>query len=126
MPSSGSSFCIRGRSGGGSGKREEQGGQRNPALIRRHRRGGPVFALMGMAGYLAGAVLVFIDKGHLVEFPLHLMTGSGIVLLITTAFILSRKIKGSASPWRTPHFIVGLFILLLYLLQTYIGLNILL
>jgi Protein of unknown function (DUF4079) len=108
-------------------RRERRAGkQRNAALIGKHRRGGPVFALMGMAGYFAGAVLVFIDKGHLVEYPFHLMTGSGIALLIMTAFIISRKIKGYESPWRTPHFLIGLFILSLYFLQIYIGLNILL
>jgi hypothetical protein len=41
-----------------------------------------------------------------------------------TTFIISRKIGGSESPWRTPHFVIGLFILFLYPFQIYIGLNV--
>ena len=107
-------------------KERKSGGQRDVMVIKRHRREGPIFAALGVTGYLVGVVLVYLDTGHLVEYPSHLITGSGIALLIMTTFIISRKIKGSESPWRTPHFVIGLCILFLYLLQIYIGLDILL
>jgi hypothetical protein len=107
-------------------KERVAGGRRNVTVIRRHRSRGPVYAVLGVAGYLAGIVLVYIDKGHLLEYPAHLMTGSAIAFLITATFIVSRRIRGLESPWRTLHFALGLFILCLYLLQSYLGLNILL
>lgn len=119
-------FLYQGSLGLRIRKERRAGGQRNVTVIKRHRRWGPILAILGVAGYLAGAVLVYIDKGHLVGYSIHLMAGSCIALLIMTTFIISRKIKGSESPWRTPHFVIGLFILSLYLLQIYIGLNILL
>ena len=63
---------------------------------------------------------------RLLEYPSHLITGSGIALLIMATFFVSRKIKGPESPWRTLHLAIGILILFLYLLQAYIGLNILL
>jgi len=119
-------FLYTGSLGWSIRKERRAGGQRNVMVIKRHRRAGPIFAVLGVAGYLAGALLVYLDKGHLVEYPSHLLAGSCIALLIMTTFILSKMIKGSASPWRTPHFVIGLLILFLYLLQIYIGLNILL
>ena len=107
-------------------KERKSGGQRDVMVIKRHRREGPIFAALGVTGYLAGVVLVYLDTGHLVEYPSHLITGSGIALLITTTYIISKRIKGSESPWRTPHFVIGLCILFLYILQIYIGLDILL
>jgi hypothetical protein len=119
-------FLYQGSLGWRIRKERKAGGQRNVMVIKRHRRMGPIFAVLGVAGYLAGAVLVYLDKGHLVEYPSHLIAGSCIALLIMTTFIFSKMIKGSESPWRTPHFVIGLLILFLYLLQIYIGLNILL
>jgi hypothetical protein len=119
-------FLYQGSLGLRIRKQRKAGGQGNAALIKRHRRSGPIFALLGVAGYFAGVVLVFFDKGHLVAYPLHLTVGSGIALLVLATFFISRKIRGPESPWRTPHFITGLFILFLYLFQIYTGLNILL
>jgi hypothetical protein len=55
-----------------------------------------------------------------------MIVGSCIALLIIATFIISKKIKGPESLWRTPHFMIGLFILLLYIVQIYLGLGILL
>ena len=107
-------------------KERRAGGQRDATVIKRHRSRGPVYAVLGVAGYLAGAVLVYIDKGRLLEYPSHLITGSGIALLIMATFFVSRKIRGPESYWRTLHLAIGILILFLYLLQAYIGLNILL
>ena len=44
--------------------------------VRRHRKAGPVFALWGVVGYIAGIVVVVLDKGRVFEYPLHFLTGS--------------------------------------------------
>lgn len=95
-------------------------------IIKKHRYNGPILALLGVIGFFAGAILVYIDKGHLLKYPLHLTVGIVIVFSITAAFFVSRMIKGSDSPWRTRHFVLGLFIICLYLVQVFLGLNILL
>lgn len=96
------------------------------AAIRSHRRTGPVAALLGGTGFLAGIVLVFFDKGRLLEYPLHLLVGGVIVLTLGGLYALSRRIKGADSPYRTPHACLGLLLLVLYLGQCFLGLGILL
>lgn len=102
------------------------GGHREPRVIRRHRANGPVLVVLGILGYAAGATLIAIDKGHLFEYRGHHLMGLTIVILLATTFFISRKIKGPVSPWRTPHFLLGLAILAAYLVQLFLGLNILL
>jgi uncharacterized iron-regulated membrane protein len=119
-------FIYHGSLGWRIRKERKRGGERNLKVIRRHRKEGPIFAVLGVAGYLAGVGLILIDKGHLFEYPSHMIIGSCIALLIITTFIISKKIKGLESFWRTPHFMIGLFILLLYVIQIYLGLGILL
>lgn len=94
--------------------------------IRNHRRSGPVAALLGGVGFLAGIILVLFDKGRLVEYPLHLGVGSVIVLTLGGLYALSRRIKEAESPYRTPHACLGLLLLGLYLVQCFLGLGILL
>ena len=94
--------------------------------IKRHRGNGPVLVLLGILGYFAGATLVHIDKGHFLEYRAHHLVGLSIVILLSITFLVSRKIKGPVSPWRTPHFLLGLAILGAYLVQLLMGLNILL
>ena len=98
------------------------GGKRNPAPIRRHRKWGPILAVLGIGGYLAGLIVILLDKGHLYEYPPHLLAGSFIVLAITVTYFISRKINSPESPWRMPHFLIGIFIILLYLAQAVLGL----
>lgn len=102
------------------------GGARNATIIRAHRVRGPIFAILGIGGYLAGTLLVYLDKGYLYEYKLHLIAGTCIVLAIMTTYLVSRMIRGPESRWRTPHFLIGLFIILAYLIQIVLGLNILL
>lgn len=92
----------------------------------RHRKLGPVIAPMGWAGFLAGAALAYLDFGYLREYPLHFYNGAAIALLIAALYLISKKIKGAASPWRTPHFVLGAVLLAMYLLQALLGLGILL
>lgn len=102
------------------------GSARGSRIIRRHRGNGPVLVLLAILGYVAGAALIYIDKGHWFEYPIHHLAGVAIVLLLAAAFLISRKITDPASPWRTPHFMLGLAILSAYLVQFFLGLNILL
>lgn len=94
-------------------------------LIRRHRKGGPVFAGLAVFGYLSGVVLVLLDTGNLLEHPYHFLVGSTIVFLIVTTVIFSRKIKGRDSPYRTPHFVIGITILIFYPVQAFLGIGVL-
>lgn len=93
--------------------------------IKRHRKSGPLIALMGGIGFLAGVVLIYLDYGRLLKYPLHFITGMAIVFSIVSAFTISKKIKGSESPWRTPHFRRGILILCLYAIQVFLGIGIL-
>lgn len=106
-------------------RRQRVRGGQNFSIVKRHRKLGPVLALMGVAGFIAGMIVIYIDKGHVMEYPLHFLTGMSIALSITAAFLISRNIKGADSPWRTPHLIIGIVILCLYLIQATIGLGIL-
>jgi hypothetical protein len=101
------------------------GGARDFVIVRKHRNRGPLLVLLGILGYVAGVVLIYADKGHLFKYPLHHIVGLGIVILLTTTFFIARKIKGPESPWRNRHVVVGIGILCLYLVQLFLGLNIL-
>jgi hypothetical protein len=93
--------------------------------VRRHRRAGPVFALWGMLGYLAGILLVLLDKGRLLEYPTHFSAGTAIAVLIGLSYAASRGIRGPAEGARDRHFILGAALLGLYVVQTLLGLSIL-
>jgi hypothetical protein len=94
--------------------------------VRRHRAAGPVLALWGVLGYLAGVILVLLDKGRFFEYPLHFATGTAVVLLIGWTFAVSRRIAGAAIPSRVLHFRLGAALLAMYVVQILIGLSILL
>ncbi len=100
-------------------------GRQNFSIVKRHRKLGPVLALMGIAGFIAGMVVIYLDKGRIMEYPLHFLTGMSIALSITAAFLISRRIKRPDSPWRTPHLMIGIFILCLYIIQVTLGIGIL-
>lgn len=93
-------------------------------VIKRHRKVGPVLVVMGVIGFLAGLTIASFDKGVL-EYPLHLSIGVVIIISLVTTYLISRNIKGPDSPLRTPHFILGIAILCLYLIQLFLGLGIL-
>lgn len=95
-------------------------------LIKRHRKGGPLLAALGIAGFCIGFTLVMLDSGKALEFPLHFLVGCMIVLCLITTFVISRKIKGIDSPYRMPHFYLGIAILCLYLIEVLLGLGVLL
>lgn len=94
-------------------------------LIRRHRKSGPVYAGMALFGYLFGIVIVFLHERHFLEHPVHFFTGTALIVVITISIVLSRRIQGQQSAFRTAHFISGVFLLVLFFLQVLFGLGVL-
>jgi hypothetical protein len=107
-------------------RRGRKRGEPQVKAVRRHRRLGPFLVVLGVLGFCLGLLLVYIDKGRLVEYPTHLIVGSVIVLFLLGQYAVSRKIKGLDSPWRTPHLAIGASIIVLYVLQIVIGVGVLL
>jgi cytochrome b561 len=107
-------------------RRGRKKGETRPAVVRRHRKIGPVLVVLGVLGFCAGLTLVLIDKGRVLVYPLHLAVGALIVLFLLGQYAVSRKIKGAESPWRTPHLAIGVGIVLLYVFQILVGLSVLL
>ncbi len=96
------------------------------SIIKRHRKIGPIFALMGIAGFFAGAMIVYLREGRIFEHTIHFIFGLTIATLIFTTFVISRKIRSQDSPLRKLHFLVGTVIICLYFIQVFIGIRILL
>jgi hypothetical protein len=105
-------------------RRRKTGGER-VSFVRKHRANGPVLAVLGVLGYLGGVSLIWIDRGRCFVFPYHATTGMCIASCLILTFLISREIKGAESRWRTPHFLLGILILGLYLVQALLGLDIL-
>ena len=95
-------------------------------LVRRHRKAGPWFALWGVMGYFAGIIVVLLDKGRVLEFPLHFLSGSLFAAVIVSVYAVSRRITASDARYRNIHFGLGLVLLALYVVQVMLGLSILL
>jgi len=95
-------------------------------IIRRHRKTGPVIAILGILGFIAGLTVVSLDSGRIFKYPFHLIIGLAIVFSIITTFIISRKIKGPEPYWRNRHYALGILIICLYSVQAFLGLGILL
>ena len=93
---------------------------------KRHRKLGPVIAILSATGLFSGMILALIDKGNILEYPLHLFVGVTLVLCILLSYSISKKIRGRDSTYRNPHFILGICILSLYFLQIFLGLGVLL
>lgn len=106
-------------------RRGRRSGSPRIDLIGLHRKAGPVLAILGISGFLFGALLVYLDKGQLLQYPLHFMNGLAISALIVAAFLASRRIRGE-NGMRKRHAILGVAILVLYVFQVLLGLGILL
>jgi hypothetical protein len=96
------------------------------SVVKRHRALGPVLAAAAPLGYLAGLMLVYLHKGEWVSFPLHLIGGTALLAVVAAVFLVSKRIRGAQSPWRTPHFALGILLLVVFVAQIYLGLNVLL
>jgi len=95
-------------------------------VIRRHRKIGPVAAVLGASGFMAGMTVIYLDAGHIFKYPLHFITGLLIAVLLTTTWIISKKIRVEEPAWRNRHYAIGVLIIMLYILQAILGLGILL
>jgi hypothetical protein len=93
--------------------------------IKRHRKNGPLFTILGCLGFIAGAIIVYLDEGEIFEYPIHFITGSVITFLLITTYLISKRISGAESRLRTPHFILGIGVLGIYIFQIFLGLGIL-
>ena len=93
--------------------------------IKRHRKNGPLFTILGCLGFIAGIIIVYLDEGGIFEYPLHFIMGSVITFSLITTYLISKRISGVESRLRTPHFILGIGTLVLYLVQVFLGLGIL-
>ncbi|HUJ17800.1 MAG TPA: DUF4079 family protein [Nitrospirota bacterium] len=91
--------------------------------IRQHRKGGPLYAVLAVLGYVYGIILVMLDTGKIFEYPPHLFLGTVLVLLMIASVAISRTIRGQESASRTPHFAIGIAILSVYPVQVFLGLG---
>jgi len=96
------------------------------AAVKRHRKLGPIFAVLGGLGFGSGLTLAVLDTGNILKYPAHFLAGLTIVTLLFTTFLVSRKIKGQNSPQRDLHFRLGVGILCLYVVGAFLGLGVLL
>ncbi len=108
------------------GLRIRKAGNKPVHTIRRHRKIGPVAAVLGISGFIAGMTVIFLDSGRIVKYPLHFITGLLIASLLVTTYLISKKIKGPDKYWRNRHYAVGVLIIFLYFVQTFLGLGVLL
>ena len=92
-------------------------------FVRRHRKFGPFLAILGISGFAGGIGTAYLSEGEIFEYPLHFLTGLTISSLIILTFLVSRKIRGPESPWRNPHYIIGIVIITLYFVQAYLGIG---
>ena len=94
--------------------------------IKKHRRMGPLLAMLGAAGFSAGLILVMLDTGNIFTYPLHLLVGLAILLLLFFTYRVSKAIAGPSAPARDLHYRLGLVILALYLVNVVLGIGALL
>jgi len=95
-------------------------------INRRHRKNGHFLVVLGIAGFFAGVVLVSLDFGHLLKYPLHFINGALISSALVCMFLISRRIRAADTQWRTAHFRIGIVTIVLYVIQLFLGLGILL
>jgi hypothetical protein len=93
---------------------------------RRHRKNGPVLVVLGIAGFFAGIVLVYLDQVPLLKYPLHFINGTLISMALVGMFLISKRIRAADSQWRTAHYGLGTTTIVLYVIQLFLGLAILL
>jgi hypothetical protein len=96
------------------------------AAIKSHRVKGPALTIMGALGFIGGAGMAFLDRGHIFESQLHFTTGAVITLAIISTYLISRQIKRGTLSLRDIHLAAGILIISLYPVQIFLGLDLLL
>lgn len=97
-----------------------------PEAVRKHRRLGPVIAAGSLAGFGAGAMLAYLDHGHILRYPLHFLSGFALVCLLLATTLVSRRITARTVSLRNLHLALGIAILVLCAAQMLLGLSMLL
>ena len=116
-------FSVLGALGWRNRRDRTAGRQADFAAARRHRQLGPVLALLLPLGYVAGLGTVLVDHGIWLFYPLHLAVGTLLLIAVAATVLAARHIRGRVSPWRTPHFVLGLLTLALFFAQALLGLG---
>jgi hypothetical protein len=119
-------FCYHGRNGFLIRRARNGKGPLQLQAIKRHRKMGPLLALLGAAGFSAGLILVMVDTGNVLSYPPHLFVGTAIVTLLLITYRVSLKIAGPSHPERDLHYRLGIAILALYLVNVVLGIGVLL
>jgi len=117
-------LCFQGVLGWRIRRKRVAGVLQDFSVVKRHRALGPVLAALLPISYLVGLITAYLHNGRLVRYPLHFAIGGFLVAVLGTSFLVSRRIRGAQSPWRTPHFALGLLLLSTFLVQIYLGLDI--
>jgi hypothetical protein len=90
-------------------------------IVKRHRKLGPIFSILGITGLLSGLTVAYIAYRRFFILNLHFFGGSIITILIAINYFFSRKIKGVESSWKTAHFVSGVTLICFYLVQAFLG-----
>jgi len=107
-------------------RRRRASGRQAGTVTSAHRRIGPVLAVLGPTGFLAGATLIVLDKGHVFEYPSHFIIGLLLALALPGMYVLSRALLRGSARARTVHRRLGISVAVVYLLQVLLGVGILL
>lgn len=118
-------FLYQGSLGMSMRSRRQSGAPPEVRSVRRHRRFGPMLVILVISGFAGGIASVFLQWENYFMYPIHFLNGLTVIALAIVTFLVSRKIRGKETTWRTVHYVIGLAILLLFILQAYLGIRIL-
>ncbi|HEY6000655.1 MAG TPA: DUF4079 family protein [bacterium] len=119
-------FIVQGTLGWRIRRRRLSGASPDFAAVKKHRSRGPLLAKLAVAGYLAGLVTAYLHRGTLVTAPAHLAGGTILLACCWVAVVLGGRIRGPQSPARTQHLAAGGATLVAFVVQVFLGLNVLL
>ncbi len=97
-----------------------------PQEMKKHLKLGPFAVALGILGFVAGNIIIFMDKARVLVYPVHFISGGLIAFGLVYLFILSRKMIAGDISNRSLHGKVAMVVVALYLMQILLGLGILL
>jgi len=106
-------------------RRRRASGRATLKLSSPHMAIGPVLAVLGPMGFLAGVTLITLDKGSPLEYPPHFVLGFLIALALPGMFLLSRALLKGSQRARRAHRRLGITLAVLYMFQVLLGIGIL-